>query len=508
MSDTPIRRTNWTSPTGQGDDPLAELERIVGRGAPAQAFPPPSSPRPGFQTSQQKPDDFLGFSEDEFKAAFRSLERPQPSSAVREGSVFKKEPVFEESAPPADYSRNFAQTFEEEIADAPAYPPALQAEEEFETRADAFDFDTRAINAKQKEFDDAFTHAMDDHAQPAYYLESKPRSGFVTVIAVTGLVFVAVIGALVYSWIGGKNAGTPVTITADKSPVKKMAAVDTEQPAQNKLIYDRLGAEDSNVDNEKLVSREEQPVDNLPATENNATPSTTPQADEAPPPAPSTPRVILPNPSSQASTQPTTVPSAEGTLNAPRQVATTTIRVRPDGTMENLPSGNDTTASAPTPTQVRPNIVTAPGTTKSAASAATTRAPVTENTASVESETPVDMPPLRATTTPTPKTTTKSQQVASVAPNAPAVITAGGAGFVVQVSSQKNEDSARASFASMQSRFPQVLSGYSPSIKAVSLGNKGTFYRVRVGPMASRDDASALCGRLKAAGGDCVVTPN
>ncbi|MGH8514333.1 MAG: LysM peptidoglycan-binding domain-containing protein, partial [Gammaproteobacteria bacterium] len=90
----------------------------------------------------------------------------------------------------------------------------------FETRADAFDFDTR----------------------------------FVTVIAVTGLLFVAVIGALIYSWVGVEN-----TSEADTSPVKKMAAAETEQPSSNKLIYDRLGGADDR-NNEKIVSREEQPV--------------------------------------------------------------------------------------------------------------------------------------------------------------------------------------------------------------------------------------------------------
>jgi cell division septation protein DedD len=79
---------------------------------------------------------------------------------------------------------------------------------------------------------------------------------------------------------------------------------------------------------------------------------------------------------------------------------------------------------------------------------------------------------------------------------------------VVQVSSRKTQGSARASFSSLQARFPQLLMGYQPSIKAVTLGGQGTYYRVRVGPLASRDEASALCGRLKAAGGDCIVTPN
>ena len=62
------------------------------------------------------------------------------------------------------------------------------------------------------------------------------RTGLITVIAVTGLVFVAVIGALIYSWVGVKNTGEPIVSKADTSPVKKMAAAETEQPSSNELI--------------------------------------------------------------------------------------------------------------------------------------------------------------------------------------------------------------------------------------------------------------------------------
>jgi cell division septation protein DedD len=492
MSDTPIRRTNWSAnpQTGRNDDPLAELERIVGRGrAPAPA--PPSKPVSASQNTNEVPgNDFLGFSEDEFEAAFRSLEQT-PSPSVREGAIFKKEPAFQQAPPQADYSRNFAQTFEEEMSGDKPFEPQPEFEQEFETRADAFDFDKRAIGAAQTNYRDKYESQADtEDAEPAYYSETRPRSGFVTVIAVTGLVFVAVIGALVYSWVGAKSTGEPITIAADKSPVKKMAAADTEQPASNKLIYDRLGSADDDTNNEKVVSREEQPVDNLNV------PSTATMEEPTAAEGNSTmPRIILPNPSSQNT----------GTMNAPREVATTTVRVRPDGTMENIPANSATSASAPqagSPTMVKPNIVTAPPSVKAAVPAVT--APVPEETASAEAATSAPEPaPVR---TPAPsKTATKQLRMANAAPN---TVSSSGSGFVVQISSQKSQESARASFTGMQSRFPQVLSGYQPSIKPVTLGNKGTFYRVRVGPMASRDEASALCGKLKAAGGDCVVTPN
>ena len=74
MTDTPIRRANWAA-NPQGD-----------------ARPAAPAPRNRHDPHNK---DFLGSSEDEFEAAFRALERQTPSPPVREGSVFKKEPVFE-----------------------------------------------------------------------------------------------------------------------------------------------------------------------------------------------------------------------------------------------------------------------------------------------------------------------------------------------------------------------------------------------------------------------------
>jgi cell division septation protein DedD len=528
MSDTPIRRSNWTAQPGsnagpENDDPLAELERIVGRGGNPTSLP---DIKPAPSQPQGRKDDFLGFSETEFEAAFRSLEK-QPSSSppVREGAVLKKEPVFEEPSR-ADFSRSFAQTFKEEIAANAAQRPANP---EFETRADNFDFDKRAINATRTaqenfkggyESEDSYSESSYEEPHSSYLLEPKARSGFVTVIAVTGLVFVAVIGALIYSWVGTKNTGEPIVIKADTSPVKKMAAADAEQPSTNKLIYDRLGNSDEDANNEKLVSREEQPVENLqtqpaPLTGNASNPATSAQvnAQDSQSGTMASPRVILPNPSSQET----------ASLNPPRQVTTTTIHVRPDGTMENIPSRANTSSAANAPSAAtlktdtssvpaaNPKTMTAPAPIQ--ATVPSEADPMVNSmTAETETPAPIKKPvPVR-----TPAKTSSSaapQRVASAIPttrvNSPSPSKAAlDSGFVVQVSSQKNEASARSTFTSLQSRFPQVLSSYQPSIKAVTLGNRGTYYRVRVGPLASRDEASALCGRLKAAGGDCVVTPN
>ena len=80
--------------------------------------------------------------------------------------------------------------------------------------------------------------------------------------------------------------------------------------------------------------------------------------------------------------------------------------------------------------------------------------------------------------------------------------------YLVQVSSQRNEADAQASFRALQSKFPAVLGSRSPVIKRADLGDKGVYYRAMVGPFGSPDEASQFCGSLKTAGGQCVVQRN
>ncbi len=59
---------------------------------------------------------------------------------------------------------------------------------------------------------------------------------------------------------------------------------------------------------------------------------------------------------------------------------------------------------------------------------------------------------------------------------------AGGGGYLVQVSSQRNEADAQASYRALQGKFPAVLGSRSPVIKRADLGDKGVYYRAMVGP--------------------------
>ena len=98
-------------------------------------------------------------------------------------------------------------------------------------------------------------------------------------------------------------------------------------------------------------------------------------------------------------------------------------------------------------------------------------------------------------------------RVAAVAPAASPASSNGG-GYLVQVSSQKNEADAQASYRALQGKFPAVLGSRSAVIKRADLGDKGVYYRANVGPFGSRDEATQFCSNLKTAGGQCVVQSN
>ena len=79
--------------------------------------------------------------------------------------------------------------------------------------------------------------------------------------------------------------------------------------------------------------------------------------------------------------------------------------------------------------------------------------------------------------------------------------------YSVQVSSQRSEAQAQSAYKSLQSRYPQLFNNQNAMILRADLGDKGTYYRVRVGPM-DRGEADNFCSNLKSAGGDCFIRRN
>ena len=100
--------------------------------------------------------------------------------------------------------------------------------------------------------------------------------------------------------------------------------------------------------------------------------------------------------------------------------------------------------------------------------------------------------------TPNNMRTVRAQPRRAITPSS--VRSAGGVPYLVQVTSRSSQTSALAAFADMQQKYPSLIGAYEPDIQRADLGAKGVWYRLRVGPVASKSAAAQLCENLKSAG--------
>ena len=90
-------------------------------------------------------------------------------------------------------------------------------------------------------------------------------------------------------------------------------------------------------------------------------------------------------------------------------------------------------------------------------------------------------------------------------PAAPAPVDSGSAAAYVQLSSSPSEAEAQSSLRTLNNRFGSLFGGNQLVVQSADLGQKGTWYRVKL-PSASLADAQSTCSSIKANGGDCIVT--
>jgi hypothetical protein len=181
--------------------------------------------------------------------------------------------------------------------------------------------------------------------------------------------------------------------------------------------------------------------------------------------------------------------AANGTMpnNEPRTIKAVTVKG------DTAEKGGMTAGAAapakPDPAVRSASAPTAPAQRNPLAANAGANAPLTLSPQSAPASDPA---------TPTRLAATNSVQKASSA----------GGGYLVQISSEKNEADAQASYRAMQNKFPAALRSRPPVIKRADLGSKGVYYRTMVGPFGSTEEAAKFCGNLKSAGGQCVVQRN
>lgn len=347
----------------------------------------------------------------------------------------------------------------------------------------------------------------DDLGSAAEAYRNRPVRGRRGLILASVAGIAVLVGGIGYHFLGGSGSGEPVVIRADNQPIK----VQPENPGgatvpnQDKAVYDRVaGTLPNNPEQKSLISAGEEPVD-LGAQENDAGSNDFPE----------------PN---QTAEEPTNS-AQDAPLIQPREVET--MIVRPDGTIVQAEQPAPV-AQAPAPTNtVNPTNIASPTnsagnnapiappaeTDEIAALAAgnTPQEPVVNTPAAQAPATAVRAPvvPSRPAEQPTnivgnvPQRT--QAQAPAAAPAAPQVASAAGGGYFIQIASQPSAELAQKSYANMAQRYGSVIGGRAVDIKRADIPNKGTYYRVRV-QAGSKEDANALCGRFKTAGGSCFVT--
>jgi len=124
---------------------------------------------------------------------------------------------------------------------------------------------------------------------------------------------------------------------------------------------------------------------------------------------------------------------------------------------------------------------------KAASTSATAAAPMNDQTAR----------PLESATTNVPEPAPPTMMPT---PSQSAPRTSGG--FVLQVGSYKSESDAMEAWRIYKIAHPAAAE-LEPNVQRADLPEKGTWYRLRIGPFATAADANAVCTKLKASGGDC-----
>jgi hypothetical protein len=466
-ADDDYDRGTERTPKGESD-PLAELARLIGQTDPFSNFGRSNQPMPRRDAEpyrRPEPED-----EPEIDEAPPAGPPPWMQRAAQQEAAPQQD-FFDTSVHPL---RRYA------AAHPPAEPeyheaPPFAAEPHQHVQPDPARYDDAlygqpdpgTYEAHQRDAayaDDPYAY-QDGYGDEAEQQEKPRRGGMMTVVAVLALAVVGTGGAFAYrTYMGSPRSGEPPIIKADTSPTKVVPAPSGDGVAK---VPDRMATGGA----EKIIPREEAPVD-VNASPRQVFPPLN-QTANPPPPA-----VVPP------AAKPPAAPAASGTLagDEPRKIRTLAVKGDP---------ADVAATPAPKPAAT-PRPVPSPGTARTLSPAAN---------ANASANAPLSLSPQGGQPAPL-------EPRSQVASTHPAQAVSGGGGYVVQVSSQRSEADAQASYRALQGKFPSVLGSRAPLIKRADLGDKGVYYRAMVGPFASSEEAAQVCGNLKTAGGQCVVQKN
>ena len=485
MADRYQDRTFPSADQARGEsDPLAELARLIGQndplGAPAKPAPHPLQSRANVRPQQYDPPEEEPVAPSNPPSWMQRARHETPLPPPPLPQEYDDEPEYQQPAPVHPLHRYSAQQPQAPSHEAPAQEqdyyeaPQQYADEPQQDPSRYDDALYGRLETGERDYQRDPAYPDDPYAYQGEYEEEpapkKRSSGLMTVVAVLALAVVGTGAAFAYrTFVGSPRSGEPPIIRADNSPTKVVPAQSDASAAKNP---DRMLSGDGG---EKLVSREETPVDVNSRS--------------------GAPRVVFPplnqnaNPPPASSVSPSApMPAATGTMpnNEPRRIKT--LAVKGDAADNGgIPAG----ATAPPPR---------PPTRSVAAPAAAPAAPPARNPASANASAnaPMSLGPQAGESEP-------PTRVAATNPTQTAPASEGGPSFLVSVTSQDSESAARESFRVAQGKYASVLGSRSPVIKRVDLADGKTKYRAMVGPYRTRQEAVQFCTELKSAGGQCFI---
>jgi hypothetical protein len=548
---TAAAKTVDQSDPSKTEDPLLALERAL-QGGP---FLTKSRVEPQFQSEPdvQNPDKMQP-ARDALEAFLIRTPEPHANNSFSASSVDVEHqralPLSVEDVAPAYASLSHQQSSETAPAhqsDAyqdTSYNSANYAGAAYRATTHSTPTSTRAAKAYEQE---------PEYAPEPEYIEQdyaplaprRSRKGLLTVASVLGVGVIGVALALSFKSSEPKApTGEPPVVKAETGParVQPVNPGGVEIPNQNKQIYERATGAAPSKSN--VVNTTEQPIDLNQAVRNVAPRVVLPGGitSATPDTATTSPTVPVPPTAQPQSAAPSGVAAV---LGEPKRVKT--VSVRPDGTVVSSTeaSAPAATASAPSaslsglsaPSLSAPSVpVLAPlppkppaaGVTPSAAKPAEPKPaparqpkPASGGDVSADASAPLSIAPTqnaaqaksqqRITAPAASQPVVNSPTIIARAPSTPAATVpaqaaSGSGSFSVQLAAPGSDKEARDTFSSLQRKFPNDLSGMSPSIRRAEVGEK-TIYRLRVGPM-ERAEATSLCESLKASGGQCFVARN
>jgi hypothetical protein len=485
-SNEPARRTS--APAGPrdvgGNDPLAELARLIGQSDPFS-----------------EPDRGGGYVAEARQRADASPSDWRKTAAAMARESMRATPVADPHFEQVDSAIAAARSLRASSDDQLAYQ-AHSTHASYDQGADPEvgyadnRYDDEPLGGVHMDEGQHAPHQaaaqQDGHESENYFFDGAPvpsddrayddppraraTNSLVTVVVLIGCGILGTAGAYGYrTYHSGLSPTDAPIISADKTPNKVVpAAAGGDQ--QGKSI-ERVGAP-----NERVVTRQEEPV---------KLPDPSSQRGVLPAPFTTSPG---PGPSVQSSAAPQSAPAG----TEPKKVRT--VLIRPDG-IDPMARPVTGMGAAPQPAPSQP--------------VATSRQPPAAKPAPAPTRNgggPLSLEPQAGDTAssnqPAPRAASAAPAAApKLASVAPAASAASG-GYVVQISSQRSEGDAQASFRSLQSKFPGQLGDREAIVRRADLGPKGVFYRAMVGPFGTAGDADQFCGGLKAAGGQCIVQKN